>query len=79
MFGLFKKKQPIRVEHIGPDAPKIKINASIQAYSLKNGTLHMSLCIGPSPDGHVLSCPVPASVPTAYPIGTEIRLVVEKQ
>jgi hypothetical protein len=71
----FKPKKPRVVENVGPDAPKILIAAEITSYALHDGELHMIFLV----EDIVHTVPVPKSVPKHYPLGTSIRLVVEKQ
>lgn len=75
MFGFFKKKRVV-VEHIGPDAPKVKIAGSVHAYSMDGGALTMTISMR---DQDALKIPVPASVQSLFPVGSGLWLVVEKK
>lgn len=74
MFDWFKKTVA-QIEQLGPDAPKVKIPALIQGYALNAGNVHLTLVIGGK---HTIVCAVPSEVPNVLPVGTKVRLVVEK-
>ncbi len=77
MFVFTKQEKKRRIiENVGPDLPRVLINAHIQSYVMnERKDIVMYLNIGN--DLHDIHVIVPEMVPRRFPLGTDVELVMQ--